>query len=79
MKTMAEVIHTRHCLERVHNEDCMFWVEDHESAAALAAAGYGPVKEAQAEAWDNGRLAGSGLSVVSALLRTNPYRTEPEP
>lgn len=49
-KTMAEVIHQRHCLERVHNEDCMFWQEDHESAAALSAAGFGLVADAKAEA-----------------------------
>jgi len=44
MKTMAEVIHTTHCLERVHGEHCMFWAEDNQSAAALSAAGFGQME-----------------------------------
>jgi hypothetical protein len=36
---IALTIHQRHCIERVHNESCMFWIEDHESAQALVNAG----------------------------------------
>ena len=37
---LALTIHTHHCIESVHNEDCMFWADDHESAEAVRAAGY---------------------------------------
>ena len=37
---LALTIHTHHCIESVHNEDCMFWADDHESAEAVRTAGY---------------------------------------
>ena len=40
LDALANVIHTTHCLERVHNESCMFWDDDRESANAALAAGY---------------------------------------
>lgn len=36
---IALTIHERHCIERVHNESCLFWAEDHDSADALISAG----------------------------------------
>lgn len=46
-------------------------------AAALSAAGFGPVQEARAEAWDEGML--HGHNAEGRLLdkwESNPYRTE---
>ena len=41
---LALTIHTHHCIESVHNEDCMFWADDHESAEAVRTAGYSKPK-----------------------------------
>ena len=76
-KTMAEVIHAHHCLERIHNEGCMFWQEDHESAAALSAAGFGLVADAKAEAWAEGWAARAWRDPVYRVPDTNPYRATP--
>ena len=65
-----------------------FWHGDHEEdpsfnqalaahqAAALSAAGFGPVREARAEAWDEGRKHGSTYPYGQRGLATddNPYR-----
>ena len=76
-KTMAEVIHGRHCLERIHNEGCMFWQEDHESAEALSAAGFGPVKEAKAEAWDECEAASYEIRLEPGGKFWQPYKDNP--
>ena len=42
-------------------------------AAALSAAGFGPVREARAEAWDEGYTTGNAHN---GRRDANPYRTE---
>jgi hypothetical protein len=37
---LALTIHAAHCIERVHNQSCLFWHDDHVSANAVRDAGY---------------------------------------
>ena len=56
---LALTIHTHHCIESVHNEDCMFWADDHESAEAVRTAGYSKPRTIKAAAELDSLAAGT--------------------
>lgn len=71
MTDMADVLRGRIFAGRELNERQIADI-----AAALSAAGFGPVQEAQADAWDEGYSACRTRPRIDGYLinRTNPYR-----
>ena len=90
-KTMEDVLDEHGVFEfddesRLYRCRCGVWMADEDvaahQAAALTAAGFGPVQAVRAEAWDEGFEMGedygewSGAPVRNQPSRINPYRTE---